>query len=123
MILGDEEIRGLLKSKQLKISPLRENQIESASVKLSVDEPTLLRPMEFQTLWTMEYLEMPMWLVGVAHLLPKWAKMGLVMPTLVVEPGYTGYVTLPLRNVSREPVTVQGDVVRLMFMFARGVKI
>lgn len=70
----------------------------------SVVPPTVycLCPGEFILVAAAERFTMPNDLVGVVHDKSTWARRGLAVQNTIIEPGWTGYLTLELTNHGRE---------------------
>lgn len=57
-----------------------------------------LAPGQFQLASTIEYFRMPDDLVGIVHDKSTLARMGLAVQNTVIEPGWSGHLTLELTN-------------------------
>lgn len=62
------------------------------------DEGWYIYPGQFVLASAMEKFTMPNDIVGVVHDKSTWARRGLAVQNTVVEPGWTGYLTLELTN-------------------------
>lgn len=59
---------------------------------------------------TVEVFTMPTDVVGIAHNKSTWARQGLMVPSVVLEPGWCGFLTVALSNLGTESVSVfNGD--------------
>lgn len=59
---------------------------------------------------TVETFTIPTRAVGIAHNKSTWARQGLIVPSVVLEPGWCGFLTLALSNLGTELVSVfDGD--------------
>jgi dCTP deaminase len=47
---------------------------------------------------TLEKFDMPNWIVGIVHDKSTWARRGLAVQNTVIEPGWSGFLTLELTN-------------------------
>lgn len=65
-----------------------------------------LRPGEFLLAATQERFKMPENVLGVVHDKSSWARRGVTVQNTVIEPGWRGYLTLELSNISQEVVTI-----------------
>jgi dCTP deaminase len=73
-------------------------------------ESCLLRPGGFMLVTTLEYFTMPVNVVAFVHDKSTWARRGLSIPPVVLEPGWKGHLTLALRNFGPEALSiVNGD--------------
>lgn len=65
---------------------------------------------EFRLVSTIELFTMPNNVVGVVHDKSTWARCGLVVQNTVIEPGWTGHLTLELSNHSTFPLHINRGV-------------
>ena len=66
-----------------------------------------LHPGHFVLGSTLEYIRMPAHVVGQVLGRSSWARMGLIVATAVlVQPGYSGVLTLELANIGDVPIKV-----------------
>jgi dCTP deaminase len=79
-----------------------------AGYDVRIAESLHLVPGEFCLASTMECFSMPDDVLGVVHDKSTWARRGLFVQNTVIEPGWTGYLTLEL-TVSRRISVSSGD--------------
>lgn len=129
MILSDKTIQQMLKDKTLVISPVKEQQIQPASVDVRLgntfsiveDTPTgiitldsevqyrtihtetyILLPGQFVLATTMEYFELPDHITAFVEGRSSLGRMGLFIQNAGwVDPGFKGEITLELFNANR----------------------
>lgn len=129
MILSDKTIQNMLAENSLKITPLKEGQIQPASVDIRLgntfsiveDSPSgiitlekeityktiktdtyLLLPGQFVLATTMEYIELPDNLTAFVEGRSSLGRMGLFIQNAGwVDPGFQGEITLELFNANR----------------------
>lgn len=68
---------------------------------------TILRPGDFYLASTIEQFFMPDDVLGVVHDKSSWARRGLCVQNTVLEPGWTGYLTLELTNHSQRRFIIE----------------
>jgi len=135
MILSDIRIGELLKTGDLKIDPLDENQIQPASVDLRLGshflkildnnithldfetppeyvslemEELILHPHSFILATTKEYLSLPNDLTAFVEGRSSIGRMGLFIQNAGwVDPGFEGEITLELYNANNVPIRLQ----------------
>lgn len=129
MILSDKTIIKMLKDSELKISPLKNEQIQPASVdirlgttfgvvedspagiitmdseikyKIIASDTYILLPNQFVLATTMEYFELPDDLTAFVEGRSSLGRMGLFIQNAGwVDPGFKGEITLELYNANR----------------------
>lgn len=84
-------------------------------VRVEFDEDGLqyervLEPGQFMLASTIEKFKMPNDLVGIVHDKSSWARRGLAVQNTVIEPGWTGWLTLELTNHGQETLILQRGV-------------
>jgi dCTP deaminase len=87
-------------------------QIESDMLKVMEDyaidptEPYILHPGDFALGSTLEYVRLPHDLLGRLEGRSSWARKGLQVHATAgfIDPGYRGFITFELSNVSRMPI-------------------
>lgn len=77
-----------------------------AGYDVRIDQTVILPPGGFVLASTMERFEMPTDLLGIVHDKSTWARLGLAAQNTVIEPGWTGYLTLELTNHSRKTIEI-----------------
>lgn len=66
------------------------------------DQFIRIRPGQFMLASTMERFTMPGNLLGKVHDKSTWARRGLAVQNTVIEPGWTGYLTIELTNAGED---------------------
>ena len=66
-----------------------------------------LNPGEFMLASTIERFDMPDFLLGIVHDKSSWARRGLAVQNTVIEPGWSGYLTLELTNHSPSYIIIK----------------
>lgn len=134
MILSDTSIKHLLETGKLGISPIKEIQIQPASVDIRLgntfatvsrtesvitfDHPVeyetvkkdtfLLQPHQFVLATTMEYIKLPSDLTARVEGRSSVGRMGLFIQNAGwVDPGFEGEITLELYNASDKPILLE----------------
>jgi len=126
MILSDNDIAKHLSVSSLVISPIQENQIQPASVDLRLDrylldedgekidifdESYMLQPGEFLLGSTIEYVEIPDFLVGRVDGRSSIGRLGVMVHITAgyIDPGFCGNITLEICNISKKPFELKYD--------------
>lgn len=73
-------------------------------------EEKVIRRGEFLLASTIEEFKMPRYLVGVVHDKSSWARKGLAVQNTVIEPGWSGFLTLELTNHGPEELVLKRGV-------------
>lgn len=119
MILSDKTIKAYIENGLLKISPLKLEDVQPASVDLHLsrqlksingdeiligDEGYVLKPNEFILGSTEEYVEVPDSLVGIVDGRSSIGRLGILVHITAgyIDPGFRGNITLEIYNVSSE---------------------
>ena len=75
-----------------------------------IELPCLLRPGQCILVTTVEAVSIPMFFSGLIGMRSTWARLGLITPPTVADPGFEGTLTLELYNASPNAVMIQpGD--------------
>ena len=147
MILSDKKIKELLKSKELEIYPLDEQQIQPASVDirlgnhfLKLDEnrieamtmnseikyisfesdQVIIPPLSFLLATTREYVKLPNNLTAFVEGRSSIGRMGLFIQNAGwVDPGFEGTITLELYNANRLPIRLESGRRICQLVFAQ----
>lgn len=69
-----------------------------------------LEPGEFVLASAVEKFTMPTGVVGIVHDKSSWARRGLAVQNTVIEPGWTGWLTLELTNHGKETLMLYEGV-------------
>ncbi|MGE5473071.1 MAG: dCTP deaminase [Ignavibacteriales bacterium] len=135
MILSDKTINNLIKTGELSIEPITQDQIQPASIDirlgrhfLKVDEnnvecmnmstpikyidfeaeEVIIPPHSFLLATTMEYIKLPNDLTAFVEGRSSIGRMGLFIQNAGwVDPGFEGEITLELYNANRLPIKLQ----------------
>lgn len=135
MILSDKAIKKMLKSGELVIDPMTDDQIQPASVDirlgshfLKIDEncmeslsmdkeikyisfesnEVIIPPRSFLLATTMEYLKLPSNLAAFVEARSSVGRMGLFIQNAGwIDPGFEGEITLELYNANSLPIKLQ----------------
>ena len=121
MILAGQQIRKLKP-----IKPFLERTVHNgmsfglshAGYDVRIAETMWLMPGMFSLASTVEEFFMPTDLVAFVHDKSSWARRGLSLFNTVIEPGWSGFLTLELINHSRDPIRLtSGDpIAQIIFM-------
>ncbi len=78
-----------------------------ARVTVELGEAFWLHPQQFVLGATLEYIRMPNWLGGYVIGRSSWGRVGLLPATaIMVQPGFTGNLTLELVNEGQSPIAL-----------------
>ncbi len=120
MILPAQEIK-----KRDIVSPFHERTVKAgmtfglgpAGYDVRVDQTMLLKPGAFALASTVEHFAIPDDIVGFVLDKSSWARQGLSLFNTVMEPGWKGYLTLELANLSGKPIAIfEGSpIAQIMF--------
>ena len=76
--------------------------------KLGKDDEFVIKPNQFVLAHTLEKINMPINLLGIVKGKSSLARKGLIVEFAgFIDPGFTGQITLELKNVSDKPVTLK----------------
>ena len=76
--------------------------------KLGKDDEFIIKPNQFVLAHTLEKINMPINLLGIVKGKSSLARKGLIVEFAgFIDPGFTGQITLELKNVSDKPVTLK----------------
>lgn len=86
---------------------------------IRLDQEIVLTPGGFRLASAMELFRMPTNVVGVVHDKSTWARRGLAVQNTVIEPGWTGYLTLELTNHSSDVFILESGtpIAQVVFHF------
>ncbi len=132
MILSDITIKNLIEKKELLVKPLKESQIQPASIDLRLGNSYLkvnenlmevmtlsdeiqyesierdeivIPPNSFLLATSMEYIDLPDYLTAFVEGRSSIGRMGLFIQNAGwVDPGFCGQITLELYNANRLPI-------------------
>lgn len=147
MFLSDIEIREMLESGRLEISPLNQSQIQSASIDLTLgnvfskittgqneiilpNRPPkyktipanmyLLDPGEFILATTQEYLRLPDDVIAFIEGRSSYGRLGLFIQSAGwIDPGFEGELTLQLYNANKAAIAVKAGMRLGKVVFAK----
>jgi dCTP deaminase len=107
------------------VSPFHERTVKAgmtfglgpAGYDVRVDQTMLLKPGAFALASTVEHFAIPDDIVGFVLDKSSWARQGLSLFNTVMEPGWKGYLTLELANLSGKPIAIfEGSpIAQIMF--------
>lgn len=92
--------------------------------KLGKDDEFVIKPNQFVLAHTLEKINMPINLLGIVKGKSSLARKGLIVEFAgFIDPGFTGQITLELKNVSDKPVTLKKymRICQLCFLKMNGV--
>ena len=72
--------------------------LSSCGYDIRIDQSIRLEPGTFSLASSVERFHLPNFVVGKVHDKSSWARQGLAVQNTVIEPGWTGYLTLELTN-------------------------
>jgi dCTP deaminase len=109
MILSAQSIR-----KYEIITPFHERTLEgtlsfglsSCGYDVRIDQLTIIQPQGFRLASIMEHIRMPDDIMGIVHDKSSWARRGLTVQNTVIEPGWSGYLTIELTNHSENEIRI-----------------
>jgi len=124
LILGDKDIRILLKAGELVVEPLDDEVVRENGLDLRLGsgycafkdtdkvldpkapgspeefyecregESFVIEPHRHYLLHTLEYVKLPPYLAGLVNLRSTWARTGIYIPSTVVDAGFEGQLTI-----------------------------
>ena len=120
MLMRDTEIKQALDSKELEITPFRDERLQGASYDLSVggeafvsnsdrkillsgnsNKPICLKPGDFALVITDEYVKMPLNVAAAIGMRSTLARQGLMLLAgMQIDPGFEGHLRFGLYNAS-----------------------
>lgn len=125
MILSAQTIRSLCRDAMYvnpdctkMISPFCERTVQNGKsfglsaagydVRIDIQEGNVMPvfPGDFMLASTLERFVMPSDVMGVVHDKSSWARKGLTVQNTVIEPGWSGYLTLELTNHSLKDIVL-----------------
>lgn len=132
MILSDNTIKKLMKEEELLVKPLKDSQIQPASIDLRLGtsylkinenlmevmtlkdeikyesierDEIVIPPNSFLLATSMEYIDLPDYLTAFVEGRSSIGRMGLFIQNAGwVDPGFSGQITLELYNANRLPI-------------------
>jgi dCTP deaminase len=119
MILPAQHIRARCAANPPLISPFNERStaegltygLSPAGYDVRIDQDVTVAPTSyrgsFQLASTIERFTMPNDLMAIVHDKSTWARQGLVVQNTVIEPGWSGFLTLELSNCSDQVIMIR----------------
>lgn len=107
MILGHDSIKKYMAEGKLVLKPVSEDSIREAGLDLRLDKPLKLELHAFKLAWTREWIELPVELVGFCNLRSTLARMGMIIPPTIVDPGFRGQLAIGIINMSNSVVELR----------------
>ena len=107
MALSDSEIRDFMSEEKLKIEPFYESSLNPAGYDLRSEKETILMPSESILISTLERVTLSQSLLGVLHLRSSFAREGVVASVALVDPGFSGQLTIMLFNSGKNRIRVE----------------
>lgn len=77
-----------------------------AGYDIRIAEDIFLPGQSFVLASSLEWFRMPTDLLGIVHDKSTWARKGLALQNTVIEPGWSGYLTLELSNHTRSSIVI-----------------
>jgi dCTP deaminase len=93
--------------------------LSSAGYDIRVNQVLIIEPNSMTLASSVEYFDMPSWLVAVVHDKSTWARRGIVVQNTVLEPGWRGYLTLEISNHSLEAALISKGSAIAQIVFHR----
>jgi len=139
LILSDRDIHGLIKLGELLVDPLEEDIIRENGLDLRLgrqycrfkrtdrvldtrnpgnpeeyyecreSDEILIQPYEHVLLHTIEYIGLPDYIAGLVNLRSTYARLGLYIPSTVVDAGFEGQLTIEVIGSSFPVKLYAGD--------------
>ncbi|MEM1515338.1 MAG: dCTP deaminase [Candidatus Bathyarchaeia archaeon] len=106
MILGHNLIREYIRSKRLIIEPMSDEIVREVGLDLRIADDIILEGGEAKIVWTLEYIKMPVDLIGFCNIRSTWARTGLIIPLTVVDPGFEGQLAIEIYNATKQPIKI-----------------
>lgn len=72
--------------------------LSAASYDVRLDQSIILPSGGFRLASTLERFHMPNFLIGIVHDKSTWIRRGLALQNSVIDPGFSGWITLELTN-------------------------
>ena len=106
MALSDREIKGAIKTGQLRILP-GVARLNPAGVDLRIDRNLLLKPGRQTLAATIERVELSENCLGILHIRSSLAREGIFASLALVDPGFRGQLTVSLHNAGDRTVRLR----------------
>ena len=119
MILGHNAIKRMIEEKKLVITPMHEDTIRECGVDLRLYSDIAIPPLTHRNLWTMEWIELPIDLMGFCNLRSTYARKGLIIPSTVIDPCFVGHLVIEVFNANAHEVKLNTGERFLHVVFAR----
>ena len=145
MILGDRDLKRYIEKRRITVDPLSPDSIRENGIDLKIGseiarfkktarvfdggrqedffkkergDEFIIRPHERVLVTTMEYLELPDDVMAFVNLRSSFARLGLLIPPVVVDAGFHGELTVEVVG-SEFPVRLKSGTRFLHLIFAR----
>lgn len=90
-----------------------------AGYDIRVEDGTWLMPGEFWLASSLERFQMPNDVLGVVHDKSTWARQGIALQNTVIEPGWSGFLTLEVTNHSQNYIEIESGSPIAQIIFHR----
>jgi dCTP deaminase len=97
MALSDGEIKGVIKTKQIRVHP-RMPKLNPAGLDLRIDRNLDIGTHKHALAATIERIELSEKFLGILHIRSSLAREGLIASLALVDPGFRGQLTVSLYN-------------------------
>ncbi len=123
-VLGDKEIRELLKSGKLRIEPLEEEAITSNGYDMLLEDFEI-KPKETKVVRSKEKVKMPNDVISLPFLRTTYAFKGLILSGGVIDAGFEGHLGFALYNPTDNAIKAEEReetkrVIHLIFLKMEG---
>lgn len=126
MVLSGQAIKYYCLEKNM-ISPFREKYhnhglsggLSIAGYDVALDQLVSLKPGEFALASTLEQFKMPNNIIANVTDKSTWARLGITVQNTIIEPGWSGYLTLEIINHSKSGLIIKEGtpIAQIIFMF------
>ena len=106
MALSDTEIKGAIKTGQLRILP-RVAKLNPAGIDLRIDRNSFLKSGQQRLVATIERVELSRNILGILHIRSSLAREGVIASLALVDPGFHGQLTVSLHNAGDRSVRLR----------------
>ena len=92
--------------------------LSSAGYDVRIDKGRVLRPGDFTLASTLEQFKMPTDLLAKVADKSSWARQGLAVQNTIIEPGWSGWLTLELTNHGPDTIRIENGapIAQIIFM-------
>ena len=106
MAMSDNEIHLAIRDDSLGFRPTPE-KINPGGIDLRADRKLLIKPRQQVLAATLERVELSKNILGILHLRSSFAREGIIASLALVDPGYSGQLTISLYNAGARRVIIQ----------------